>query len=106
MLSMPDTMVPMIFMSNRTHPLNFGGNKNEWPVYMAIGNLSAKLCQMPSTHSIVMVALLSILIENSNNPAMWLNEQQHTNRDMLNKVLQQLLQPLSFKQYPGTVSGY
>jgi len=65
---MGDTRVALIFMSDRTHLSNFAGDKKEWPVYMTIGNVSSKIRQMPSTHSVVMVALLLIQIKNGNIP--------------------------------------
>jgi len=74
-LRVGDTLVPLIFMSDGTHLWNFAGDKKDWPVYMTIGNLSSKLRQMPSTHSIVMVALLRIPIKNRNIPQKRLNEQ-------------------------------
>jgi hypothetical protein len=65
-------------MSDGTHLSNFAGNKKDWPVYMTIGNLSSKLRQMPSTHSIVMVAVLAIPIENRNILWMKLDDQRQT----------------------------
>jgi hypothetical protein len=55
-------------MSHGTHLSNVAGDKKEWPVYMTIGNLSSKIRRMPSTLSIVMVALLPIRIKNRNIP--------------------------------------
>jgi hypothetical protein len=101
-----DTLVPLIFMSDRTHLSNFAGDKKEWPVYMTIGNLSSKIRQMPLTHSVVMVALLPIPIKNRNIPQKRLDEQRQTNREVLNKVLRRLLQPLTFKHNPSAESGY
>jgi len=69
-----DTLVPLIFKSDGTHLSNFAGDKKEWPVYMTIGNLSSKIRQMPSTDSIVMVALLPIPIKNRNIPQKRLDE--------------------------------
>jgi hypothetical protein len=66
-------------MSDRTHLSNFAGDKIEWPVYMTIGNLSSKICQMPSTQSIVMVALLPIPIKNCNIAKKRLDEQRQPN---------------------------
>jgi hypothetical protein len=68
MLRVGVTLVPLIVMSDRTHLSNFAGAKKEWPVYVTIGNLSSKLCQMPSRHSIVMVTLLLSLIKHHNMP--------------------------------------
>jgi hypothetical protein len=46
----------------------------EWPVYMTIGNQLLEIHQMPSTHSIVMVALLLIRIHNRTNSLKVLDE--------------------------------
>jgi hypothetical protein len=72
-------MVPVMFMSDGTHLSNFAGDEKEWPGYITIGYLSSKLCQMPSTHSVVMVALQPIPSKNRNLPQMQLNEQRYTN---------------------------
>jgi len=61
---------------------------------------------MPSMHTIVMVALLPIPIKHRNSPQKRLDEQQQTNREVLNEVLRRLLQPLAFKQNPNAESGY
>jgi hypothetical protein len=93
-------------MSDGTHLLNFASDNKEWPVYMTIGNLSSKIRQMPSAHSIVMVALLPIQIKNRNIPQKRLDEQRQTNREVLNEVLRWVLQPLTFKLNPIAESGY
>ena len=56
-LRVVDTLDPLIFMSDRTHLSNYAGDLKEWLVYMTIGNLSSKIRQMPTTHSVIMVAL-------------------------------------------------
>jgi hypothetical protein len=93
-------------MSHGTHLLSFAGDKIEWPVYMTIGNLLLKICQTPSTHSVVMVALLPIPIKNRNILQKRLDEQRHTNREVLKEVFRRVLQPLTFKQHPSAESGY
>jgi len=93
-------------MSDGTHLSNFAGYKKEWPVYMTIGNLSSKICQMPSMHSVVMVAPLPIPIKNGNILQKRLNEQWQTNREVLNEVLRQFLPPLTCKHNPSAESGY
>jgi len=105
-LRLGDTLVPLIFMSDTTHLSNFAGDKKEWPVYMTIGNLSSKIHQMPSTYTVVMVALLPIPIKNRNIPQKQLDEQRQTNREVLNEVLRRVLQPLTFKQNANTKSRY
>jgi hypothetical protein len=93
-------------MSDRTHLSNFAGDKKEWPVYMTIGNQSSKIRQTPSTHSVVMVALLPIPIQNRNIPQKQLDEQRRTNREVQNEVLWRVLQPLTFEQHPSAKSRY
>jgi hypothetical protein len=70
-----DTHVPKIFICDGTHLSNFGGNKKEWPVYMTVGNLSSKICQMLSTQRVVMVALLPIPIINRKSAQKWWDAQ-------------------------------
>jgi hypothetical protein len=93
-------------MSDGTHLSNFAGDKKEWPVHITIANLSSKIRQMPSTHSIVMVAPLPIPIKNCNIPQKLQDEQWQTNREMLNEVLRRVLHPLTFKHNPSAESGY
>ena len=103
---MGDELVPMIFMSDGTHLSNSTGDKKVWPVWIKIDNQSSKIRQMPSTRSVIMVALLLFPIKNHNIAQKWLDEQQQTNREVLNEVLRQILQPLTFIQNPSTESGY
>jgi hypothetical protein len=93
-------------MSDGMHHSNFAGDKNEWPVYITIGNLSSKLYQMPSTHSVSMVAFLPIPINTRNIPQKGLDEQQHNNRELLKEVFRRSLQPLTFTYNPSAKSGY
>jgi len=93
-------------MSDGTHLSNCAGDQKEWPVYMTIGNLSSKIRQMPSTHSVVMVPCLPIPIKNRNIPHKQLDGQRQTDREVLNEVLRRVHQPLTFKQHPSAESGY
>jgi hypothetical protein len=93
-------------MSDGTNLSNFSGDKKEWAVYMNIHNLSAKICQPPSTHTIVMVALLPIQIKNHNIPQKRLGEQRQTNQEGLNEVLWRVLLPLTLKPNANAESRY
>jgi len=84
MLRVGDTLVPMNFMSNGACFLNFAGDKNEWPVYRTIGNVSLKFHQMPSTDSIIMVPLWLSPIGNRNIFQKCLDEQWESNQEALN----------------------
>jgi hypothetical protein len=105
-LRLGDTLVPLIFMSDGTHLSNFAGDKTEWPVNMRIGNLPSKIRQMPSVHTVVMVDLPPIPINNRNIPQKWLDEQRQTQFEVLNEVLRRVLQPLTFKLNPSAESRY
>jgi len=53
-----------------------------------------------------MVALLLIPIKPCNIPQKGLDEQQQTNREVLNEVLRRVLQPLTFKHNLSAESRY
>jgi len=106
MLRVGDILVPFIFMSDGTHLSNFACDKKKWFVYMTIGDLSSKIRQMPSTHSIIMVALLPILITNSTIHQKRQHDQQQTTWEILKNILRWVLQPLTFKQNPSAKSVY
>jgi len=93
-------------MSDGTHLSYFTGVKQEWPEYMTIGNLSSKISQRPSAHTIVMVGLLPIPIMNHNILQKRRDEQRQTSREVLNEVLWWVLQPLTFELNPSAESGY
>ena len=101
-----DTLVPLIFMSDGKHLSNLAADNKQWPVYITNGNLSSKTRQMPSTHSIVMFALLPTPMHKRKIPQEQRDEQRPTNRDVLNEVLQRVHQPLTSKHYPSAKSRY
>jgi len=101
-----DKPVPLIFRSARTHLSHFAGDKKEWPVYVTMPNVSPKIRQMPSTHPVVMVALLPTPSKHCNIPQKRLDEQRQTNRDGLTEVLRRELQALTCKQNPNAESRY
>jgi len=73
---------------------------------MSSNNLPLKIRQMPSTHRVMMIALLLIEIQNGNIHQQQLDVQQQTHRQVLNQVLRLVLQPLSIEQDPCAESGY
>jgi len=86
-LRLGDTLVCLIFMSDRTRLSNLAGDQKEWPVYMTIADLFSKIRQMPSAHTVVMVGLLPILFKNRNISQKRLDEEWQTNREVLDEVL-------------------
>jgi len=101
-----DTLVPLIIMSDGTHLSNFAGNKKEWPVYLTTGNVSSKIRRTPSTHTVVMVALLPMPVKDRNIAQKRLDEQRQTNREVLNDVLRLVLQSVTCQRNPNADSGY
>jgi hypothetical protein len=73
---------------------------------MTIGNISSKFRQIPSTHSILMVAVLRIPIKNRNLHRKRLDQQLQTHRAVLNDLLRQVLQPLTCKEDHIAEIGY
>jgi len=103
-LTLGNTLVRLIFMSDGTHLLNLAGDNKEWPGYMIMYNVSSNIRHMPSTQSVLIIALLPIPIINRNIPQKWLDKQREINREVLNEVLQRVLHPLTIKQYPSAKS--
>ena len=95
-------------MSDATHLSNYSGDKKELPIYMTIGNLSLELRQKPSAHSVVMVALLPIPPKHRHTTKSRRDEQNATNRDVLQEVLYRVLEPLTFQpaNYVNHEHGY
>jgi hypothetical protein len=106
MLRMGNSLVPLIFMFDGIYLSDFSCDMKEWPVYLTISNLTSKICQMPSTHIMIMVLHLSILIKNHNIARMLLDELRQTNRDVLNMVPWRVVQPLTFEHNPSAKSRY
>jgi hypothetical protein len=73
---------------------------------MTRGNLSSKICKMPSTHSVMRVSLLPIPIKNRNIPQKRLDQQPQPHREVLNEVLGRLLEPNTCKHNLSAESGY
>jgi hypothetical protein len=94
-----------MLMSVRTHLPNFARDKKEWPVYMTIGNRWSKVRQIQSTHNVVMVVLLTILIKIQIIPQKQLDEQRQTRREVLNEILRRVLDPVCIEQNHRAVNG-
>ena len=106
MFRVGDALVPLILMCDGIHLSNFAGNKKESRLYLAISTLSSRIGQMPSTNSVVMVALLPILIKHRNISQKRLDRQRQTTREVLNEVLLWQFRPQNFRQNPSTESRY
>ena len=93
-LTAGDTLVPLIFMSDATHLTNFCGDKKAWPIYMTIGNLSAKARMKHTMHGVLLVALLPIPVKMRDIPAKKRNAQREHNRMVMQHVLKHVMQDI------------
>ena len=55
------TVVPLLFGSDKTHIINFSGDKAAWPLYMTLGNVQKEIRRQSSKCALVLVALLPVL---------------------------------------------
>ena len=81
-------------MSDATHLTNFCGDKKAWPIYMTIGNLSAKARMQHTLHGVLLVALLPIPVKMREVPAKKRNTQREHNRMVMQQVLKHIMQDL------------
>ncbi|KIK15629.1 hypothetical protein PISMIDRAFT_114796, partial [Pisolithus microcarpus 441] len=54
------TVAPVILVSNKTELSRFKGNKNAWPVYLSIRNLSKEMRHQPSHHASILLGYLPV----------------------------------------------
>lgn len=57
---MGSTVVPVLLYSDKTRLTNLGGDKQAWPVYLSIGNISKDVRNRTSNHCWVPVAYLPV----------------------------------------------
>ncbi|KAI5987798.1 hypothetical protein EDC04DRAFT_2588972, partial [Pisolithus marmoratus] len=54
------TVAPVILVSNKTELSHFKGDKNAWPMYLSIRNLSKEVCHQPGCHASVLLCYLPV----------------------------------------------
>ncbi|KAF8546324.1 hypothetical protein OG21DRAFT_1479689 [Imleria badia] len=54
------TVAPVILASDKTELLQFKGDKNAWPVYLSIGNISKGVCRQPACHASILLDYIPV----------------------------------------------
>jgi hypothetical protein len=54
------TVSPIILASDKTNLSQFGGDKQAWPVYLTIGNISKDIHHQPSSHGTILIRYLPV----------------------------------------------
>jgi len=52
------TVVPVICSSDKTHLVNFLGDKHAWPLYLTIDNIRRDICRTPKNRAWILIGLM------------------------------------------------
>ena len=83
-------VIPIIHASNKTRLSQFRGNKQAWPVYLTIGNISEDLHCQPSACATVLIGYLPVAKLTFFLESTWPNTQYR----LFYKCMRTLLNPL------------
>ena len=83
-------LAPVILASDKTNLLQFGSDKQAWPVYLTIGNISKGIWHQPSSHGSILIGYLPVTKVTSFSEGAQANSQYR----LLHQAMRTLLQPL------------
>ena len=81
-------------LSDSTHLTVHVGDKKIWPVDMTIGNISSTVRMKPTTHSVVLIAVLPEKAKYSAQSGISKQKQATWDHQIIHEVLKVVLQPL------------
>ena len=83
-------LAPVILASDKTSLLQFSGDKQAWPVYLTIGNISKGIQRQPSSHGSILIGYLPVTKLTSFSEGARANAQHR----LFHQAMRTLLQPL------------
>ena len=83
-------LAPVILASDKTNLSQFGGDKQAWPVYLTIGNISKAIRRQPSSHGSILIGYLPVTKLTSFSERARSNAQHR----LFHQAMRTLLQPL------------
>jgi hypothetical protein len=83
-------LAPVILASDKTTLSQFGGDKQAWPVYLTIGNISKGIWRQPSSHGSILIGYLPVTKLTSFSDDARSNAQYR----LFHQAMRTLLQPL------------
>ncbi|KAJ7572109.1 hypothetical protein C8J56DRAFT_1069983 [Mycena floridula] len=89
-LPIGSTIAPIILSSNKTQLSRFSGDKQAWPVYLSIGNISKEKRHKPSEHAMVLIGYLPVTKLECYDEDVRSLEQQR----LFHKCMESLLEPI------------
>lgn len=83
-------VAPVILASDKTSLSQFGGDKQAWPVYLTVGNISKAIRRQPSSHGSILIGYLPVTKLNCFSEGARANAQYR----LFHQAMRALLQPL------------
>ena len=92
-------LAPVILASDKTNLSQFSGNKQAWPVYLTIGNISKAIRCQPLSHGSILISYLPVTKLTSFSEGTRSNAQHH----LFHQAMRTLLQPLVAAGHNGVL---